>query len=75
MANPSEITTVIANGMTFANWTSVEIERSYALEKSLATYMELRTVEVETRGRVVSSRVAPHPRTNDQDRATSPDNW
>src|ERR1700738_383366 len=50
MVNPTQIATVIINGQTFSNWTSVSIERTVAFASSLAFHMRLTTTEVEIGG-------------------------
>lgn len=50
MPNPLEIATVVANGVTYSNWTTVSIERTMAFASSLAFHMRLTTAEVEVDG-------------------------
>jgi hypothetical protein len=50
MVNPAQVATVVANGMTFSNWTTVSIERTMAFASSLAFHMRLTAVEVEVNG-------------------------
>jgi prophage tail gpP-like protein len=50
MPSPTEIATITANGVTFSNWTTVEIERTMAFVSSLAFHMRVTAVEVEVHG-------------------------
>ena len=50
MPNPTQIASIVANGMTFASWNDVVVERMYAFKNTLPVHMRLRAIEPEVHG-------------------------